>query len=442
MGIPTVRPDPPRSPRPVKSRRGRRTGRARRGPVLVAAGVIAACLLLIVIESGGSGSPRATVSTGASTGNRGSRVASGIGGGSTASRHALGQLVQRGPHDSVSARPGSTGAGIPSPDSLSIPRAVGQLIIATYAGTSPPASILGAVRAGQVGGIILMGQNTAGGVASVRAATNELQAAASAGRNPGLLIMTDQEGGEVKRLPGPPDGPASDLAAPAVAHAQGAATAALLRSAGVNVDLAPVADVTRTDGFMTQEQRTFGSSPTGVARAVCAFAHALAHSGVAYTLKHFPGLGDAATNTDGTPVSVTEPAAEIAADGAAYRRCGHGRLAVVMVSSASYPSLTGATPAVLSPKIYRAVLPKDGVDAVTISDSFESGAIAAVQSPALRAINAGLDMVMYPDYESTSAAAYARLLADLQAGALSPHRVRAAAARVLTLKRNLGLGLG
>jgi beta-N-acetylhexosaminidase len=319
---------------------------------------------------------------------------------------------------------------------------VGQLIIATYAGTSPPASILGAVRAGQVGGIILMGQNTAGGVASVRAATNELQAAASAGRNPGLLIMTDQEGGEVKRLPGPPDGPASDLAAPAVAHAQGAATAALLRSAGVNVDLAPVADVTRTDGFMTQEQRTFGSSPTGVARAVCAFAHALAHSGVAYTLKHFPGLGDAATNTDGTPVSVTEPAAEIAADGAAYRRCGHGRLAVVMVSSASYPSLTGATPAVLSPKIYRAVLPKDGVDAVTISDSFESGAIAAVQSPALRAINAGLDMVMYPDYESTSAAAYARLLADLQAGALSPHRVRAAAARVLTLKRNLGLGLG
>ena len=140
------------------------------------------------------------------------------------------------------------------------------------------------------------------------------------------------------------------------------------------------------------------------------------------------------------PVSVTEPAAEIAADGAAYRRCGHGRLAVVMVSSASYTSLTGATPAVLSPKIYRTVLPQDGVDALTISDSFESGAIAAVQSPALTAIKAGLDMVMYPDYESTSATAYARLLADAQTGALNPQRVRAAAARVLELKRNLGLG--
>ena len=62
------------------------------------------------------------------------------------------------------------------------------------------------------------------------------------------------------------------MGTPAVAGAQGAATAELLRSAGVNVDLAPVADVTRTDGFMTQEQRTFGSSPSSVALAVCSFA--------------------------------------------------------------------------------------------------------------------------------------------------------------------------
>jgi beta-N-acetylhexosaminidase len=230
------------------------------------------------------------------------------------------------------------------------------------------------------------------------------------------------------------------MGTPAIAATQGAATAELLRSAGVNVDLAPVADVTRTDGFMTQEKRTFGSSPSRVAVAVCSFAHALAQKGIAYTLKHFPGLGDATTNTDGSPVSVTEPAAEITADGAAYRRCGHGRLALVMVSSATYSRLTGGTPAVLSRAIYQTVLPQDGVDALTISDSFESGAIATVQSPALTAINAGLDMVMYPDYESASATAYARLLVDARNGTLNPERVRAAAARVLRLKRNLGLG--
>jgi beta-N-acetylhexosaminidase len=323
---------------------------------------------------------------------------------------------------------------------LTLTKAVGQLLIGTYAGVQPPASILKDVRAGRLGGVILMGANTAAGVAATHTATDALQAASRAGGNPGLLIMTDQEGGEVKRLEGPPEYPAAGMADAALARQQGAATAQLLRQAGVNVDLAPVADVSRTDGFMTQEQRTFGSDGHGVARSVCAFARGLAASGVAYTLKHFPGLGDATQNTDGAPVGVAEPANQIRADDAPYRRCGRGPLALVMVSSASYDQLTGSTPAVLSPYIYRTVMKRDGIDAVTISDSFESGAISVQQSPARAAINAGLDMVLYPGYEATCQNAYDLLLQDARAGTLHPGRVLAAARKVLTLKANLGLG--
>jgi beta-N-acetylhexosaminidase len=206
------------------------------------------------------------------------------------------------------------------------------------------------------------------------------------------------------------------------------------------VDLAPVADVSRADGFMTQEQRTFGSDTNVVARAACAFARSLARSGVAYTLKHFPGLGDAADNTDGVPVAVGEPASEIAADDAPYRKCGHGPLALVMVSSASYDRLTGSTPAVLSPYIYQTVMARDGIDALTISDSFESGAISGRRSPALSAINAGLDMVMYPDDEAASRGAYNLLIQDAKDGTLNRVRVRTAAAKVLALKAHLRLG--
>jgi beta-glucosidase-like glycosyl hydrolase len=81
-----------------------------------------------------------------------------------------------------------------------------------------------------------------------------------------------------------------------------------------------------------------------------------------------------------------------------------------MVSSASYDQLTGSTPAVLSPFIYHRVMARDGIEAVTISDSFQSGAISAQRSPALAAINAGRDMVMYPDDEEASREAY-RVLA-------------------------------
>jgi beta-N-acetylhexosaminidase len=329
----------------------------------------------------------------------------------------------------------------PTSPRLGLDEQVGQLIIGTYQGQVPPASLLTAIRLGHVGAVILMGDNTAGGVPSTKLATAKMQAAAGQGGNSGLLIMTDQEGGAVKRLSGPPGYAAIDMASPATAYAQGLATGQLLRSAGVNVDLAPVADVIRAEGFIEQEGRSFGTSPAVVSNAACKFAAGLAATGVGYTLKHFPGLGDAIATTDARPVSVPEPAAEIYADDAAYRHCGHGPLALVMISSASYSQLTGSVPAVLDPKIYTQVLPLDRVTALPISDSFEAGAIRAVakQAPARTAINAGLDMVMYSVYESDALNAYATLLADARAGNLSRARVLAASERVLQLKAHLGL---
>lgn len=356
------------------------------------------------------------------------------------------------PRSSGSSHPGTGGAPLspakPKPAShptrgrASLAREVGQLVIATYTGTSPPATMLSAVEKGQVGAVILMGDNTAGGASSVAAAARQLQAAARRGRNPRLLIMTDQEGGDVLRLAsGPPAQSAYAMGLAGDARSQGFATGQFLRSVGVNVDLAPVADVVRAPtGFINEYHRSFGSNPGIVERAACGFALGLEQAGVAFTLKHFPGLGDAIQSTDNVPVSMTEPANEIQADDAAYRACGSARLALVMISSAAYPTFLGsATPAVLSPLIYQQVLPADNVTALPISDSFESGAISAQVSPALRAINAGLDMVMYPGYESTSASAYRQLLIDAESERIPRVRLDAAYARILRLKHDPAL---
>lgn len=345
----------------------------------------------------------------------------------------------------ASARPsGSRVAASSAAPKLELPKLLGQLLIGTYPGRTPPPSLLAAIQQGHIGAVILMGTNTAGGVRVIKAAVTRMQAAARRGGNSGLLIMTDQEGGVVKRLVGPPSSAAVGMANPATAYTQGRAAGRLLRSAGVNVDLAPVADVIRTNGFIEQEGRSFGSSPGVVSRAACGFAAGLAGSGVAYTLKHFPGLGDALATTDVKPVRVSEPASQIYADDAAYRRCGHSPMALVMISSASYTHLTGSVPAVLDPKIYSTVLPLDNVTALPISDSFEGGAIRALanEAPAQTAINAGLDMVMYSAYEADALRAYTALLADARAGSLSRTRVQAAATRVLQLKQKLDLTNG
>ena len=139
--------------------------------------------------------------------------------------------------------------------------------------------------------MILFSDNATGSPEQLRSTVAQLQAAAAAGSNPPLLIMADQEGGDVKRLPwAPPDRAPQDMDSLAVAHAEGVRTGQALRRVGVNVDLAPVADVKRTPGSFLGS-RSFGSTPATTGQRACAFAIGLEEAGVAFALKHFPGLG-------------------------------------------------------------------------------------------------------------------------------------------------------
>ncbi len=315
------------------------------------------------------------------------------------------------------------------------------MIVASFSGTEPPQSLLSRIRAGHVGGVILFADNVAGGLEQTRALAKTLQAAASQGRNPPLLIMTDQEGGKVKRLPGPPWLAPSDMDSAGVAFRQGQATGTMLRSAGINLDLAPVADVERVAGSFLGS-RSFGSSPSLVGPNACGFAKGLASEHVGFTLKHFPGLGRARGNTDLGSVAVVASSTGVRADYAAYRSCGANPLALVMVSSASYPALTGPLPAVMSPQTYdrELAVAVRGRKPVTISDDLQAPAITSQSAPARRAINAGLDLLMYAQGEDGSAAAYSTLLADARAGLVSVARIRAASEAIEALKRSLGSG--
>jgi beta-N-acetylhexosaminidase len=311
------------------------------------------------------------------------------------------------------------------------------MIVARFQGPTPSAAFLARVRAGQIGGVILFSDNVTGGVGATRRLTTALQHAAADGGNPPLLIMTDQEGGPVKRLAGPPTLAPADMRSTSEATAQGRSTGALLRSAGVNLDLAPVADVEATPNFLGA--RSFGVSPQVVGRRACAFARGLATEHVAYTLKHFPGLGLATGNTDLGSVTIQASAATLRAGYRAYERCGGAPLALAMVSSARYPGLGATVPAVMSPSIYRRELPLaiPGRTPLTISDDLQSPAIESQTAPARRAIDAGLDLLLYAQTEQASMFAYSKLLAEARAGLISVTRLAAASRRIRTLKAGL-----
>jgi beta-N-acetylhexosaminidase len=191
-------------------------------------------------------------------------------------------------------------------------RLAGQLVMSPMVGTSPGPELLARVRAGEIGGVILFGSNIPS-VAGLRTLTARLQRAATAGSNPPLLIAVDQEGGQVRRVPGaPPELSAPDMGRTSAGAVErvGELTGRALRADGVNVDLAPVVDVPRWPrSFMLE--RAFGSDPARVAAVASAFVAGVQSAGVAATAKHFPGLGTAIANTDAHRVTIRASRADL-----------------------------------------------------------------------------------------------------------------------------------
>ncbi len=180
----------------------------------------------------------------------------------------------------------------------------GQRVVFAFDGTEIPRNLRLRIQRGEAAGVLLFGANVQS-IAQVRRLTRRLQAIQRpAGLNVPLIVMTDQEGGQVKRLPGAPTKSPPQMTSVADARAQGRATARTLSSAGVNVDLAPVVDVARAGSQMEHEGRSFGRSTSTVSTRARGFVSGLGAGGVAATAKHFPGFGAASANTDNAAVTI------------------------------------------------------------------------------------------------------------------------------------------
>jgi beta-N-acetylhexosaminidase len=321
----------------------------------------------------------------------------------------------------------------PSP---TLERLVGQKIMTGIDGAAPDARLLARVRAGQVGGVILFGRNTTS-IAQLEQTIAQLQAAAKAGGNPPLLIATDQEGGLVKRLPGPPDLAPAGMGTAAKARAEGTATGAYLRRLGIDVDLAPVLDTPYGPGSWLGT-RAFSRDPRVNASLGPAFVAGLQSERVAATAKHFPGLGTARATTDTSDLVLTTSKAVLNGRLLPFRAAIDGGVDLVMVSNAGYKAFnaTGA-PAVLSRPIVVGLLRGQlGFHGVVISDSLEAPGPSARPATPLTASAIGVDLLLYTS-EATSEAAYTKLLAGARAGFVPRPSLTGSWARIRALKQKL-----
>jgi beta-N-acetylhexosaminidase len=320
---------------------------------------------------------------------------------------------------------------------LSLQRQIGEVLMIAFPGTTPPGYVQRALRLGRAGGVILFRANVPTPTVA-RELTRRLQH--SARRR--ALIAVDQEGGPIRILNWAAPEPAqASVPVPTVARSQARAASRDLRAAGVNVNLAPVADVGGPGSVMTG--RAFPGGTADVAALTGASVSGYRSAKVAPTLKHFPGLGATGTNTDDAPVTISTPAAAITTRDLPPFEAGiKAGAPLVMASHALYTGLDRKNIASQSKAILTTLLRgKLGFRGVVITDSMEAAAVlkrSSIETAALRSMSAGADLLLL-----TGSGSYPRVRNQLLVAAKRSAKFRAriaeAAARVIALKRSLGL---
>ncbi|WP_370934416.1 glycoside hydrolase family 3 N-terminal domain-containing protein [Amycolatopsis sp. cg13] len=340
----------------------------------------------------------------------------------------------------------ATSAVAATPADLTPRQLAGQRVIYSYPGLTPPDALLQRIRAGEAAGVIFFGENISS-TQQITGVVRQLRDAnAQSPVHRPLLLMTDQEGGKVRRLPGEPVRSEKQVASAAnpsaAAQAAGTGAGQNLAGVGMNVNLAPVLDVYRQPGnFIDKYGRSYSQDPQVAGALGRDFVTAQQSAGVAATAKHFPGLGavPAGSNTDVGPVTLNVPLPELRAkDEAPYHLVVDAGVKLVMLSWAVYPALDASRPAGLSPTAVQELRNGTKFAGVTVTDALEAGALKSYGGPGNRAVlaaKAGMDLILASARDvSQGDDAASSLAAGLSDGTLPSGEFSAAVERVSALR--------
>lgn len=257
-----------------------------------------------------------------------------------------------------------------------------------------------------------------------------------------LLIATDEEGGDVSRLSSNKNIVQEPFKSPSQLYQSGGMDtiredtiykSEVLKSLGINVNLAPVVDVaTDPDSYMYE--RTIKESTSVTSQYAKTVIESSKNTGVSYTLKHFPGYGNNAdTHTSSTTDNRTY--STIMEDDIPPFKAGiKAGAEAVLVSHNTVPALDKDNPASLSATVHNVLRNELSFTGIIITDDLDMGAITDGNA-VIKAILAGNDLIIVTDYES----AISKVKDALENGDIGESLIDKMAFRVLAWKYYKGL---
>ncbi len=254
-----------------------------------------------------------------------------------------------------------------------------------------------------------------------------------------LIIGVDEEGGTVVRVSQNPNLAPSKYKSPQDIYAEGGMEAVvanavekseLLLSLGINMNLAPVADVSTNPETYIYE-RSFGQGYAKTADFITQTVTAMKNTGIYSVLKHFPGYGEVTGDSHVGTVYNEKSAEDIRnTDLVPFKAGIDAGASCVLVSHNTVNSLDSENPASLSPAIHEILRGELGFEGVIMTDDIAMGAVADMENVYVKAVNAGNDLLITTDYQT----AYEQILNAVQNGEISEETLDNAVKNILELK--------
>jgi beta-N-acetylhexosaminidase len=265
-----------------------------------------------------------------------------------------------------------------------------------------------------------------------------------------MFITMDEEGGNVDRLgsmgfeqPLPSAQYLGSTGNPTLASNAGSRAAAELKSYGINVDLAPVADV-RTIPNPVIGPRPYGSTAATVDSFAGAFLDGLQQNGIIGTLKHWPGIGSVSLDPHKTLPTVTRSLSDLeSTDFATFRDLLAKNPGMIMVTHVLVNAIDPDMPSSLSPKLVQGTLRDElGYQGVIITDNLWMKGVSlrySLPDASVLAVLAGDDLLEGPWDPATMGDVLNGLRDAVNSGRISQDRIDQSVRRILTLKAQYGI---
>jgi len=338
-------------------------------------------------------------------------------------------------------------------NSMTLEQKVGQLFMVTLHGAVMTGDGAAFLRTWQPGAISIFSDNVTT-PENMTTLTNNFQETIIAAGGIPLIIAVDQEGGVVQRLP--PENGFTFFPTPMLMNAAGAdmaqqmgiAVAEELSAVGINMNLAPVADLETNPNNPIIARRSFGSDPEMVGSSIAGFIQGSQLINVMTVAKHFPGHGETSEDSHATLPRIDLPLDRVETiELVPFRAAIEANVAAIMVGHLWYPALdpTPNMPASLSPVIITDLLRGElGYDGIVITDAMDMNAVDLTYNfydAVLMAVEAGADILALGPSTGLDVASQAMqtVIDAVNSRRIPESRIDESVRRILTAKQQYGL---